>query len=165
MGKENDIDFKLTHDHIKKVCKPGNEAQTCRFLAMGPGGVEGFYCAKFGLLTNTINESADSGQMNARGNNCDALLGEIIKAKSTLIGKKVFYKETMPTIEITGTLEDIIYEKDKNSLSLKVRGDEEKDLPLDVHNLKYLQITREPDGFVFSACGLGTFAGSTKIFL
>lgn len=56
-------------EHVKAVCKIGaGEGKCCRYLIMGSGGFE---CARHTELSAAIDERADSGQMNAKGKNCE----------------------------------------------------------------------------------------------
>jgi hypothetical protein len=55
-------------EYWKNVCKPYT-GSCCRYLVMGS---DGFECARLSDdMIKTIDERADSGQMNAIGKNCE----------------------------------------------------------------------------------------------
>jgi len=159
------IVFKLTESHVQNVCKPGQEEKSCRFLSMGGSG---FTCLKFSSLTETLNNKVSKGEMTAKGNNCNSLLAAIIAGKAELIGKKVEYRETMPTVIMTGTLKDIECTQTSANETLpnllKISGEFEEGAESCQLNVTSLQITETSDYFLFEVCGLGAFAGSTKIY-
>jgi len=152
-----DISFKLTDKHIKHVCKIGKKEKTCRFLALG----ELFSCEKFGSLGCTINDRVKENKMVARGDNCDGLLGVIIENKADLIGKKVKYKESFPTIVIDGTVKDLVFEKEKKEFTLHIDAGENS-FPFMI-NTDYLEISNTEKIIRFSVSGVGLIAGFAEI--
>jgi hypothetical protein len=61
------MNTELTIEHIKNICKIGQQENTCAFI-MGFGGV--FSCAKGSGLEKTIRSRLDAGLMSARGDHC-----------------------------------------------------------------------------------------------
>lgn len=60
----------LTEEHIKAVCKFQDGHATCRFLTLGPDGME---CAKYTNLHMMITQRADEKAMRAQGDNCEGM--------------------------------------------------------------------------------------------
>ncbi len=60
-------DKMITKEVLHKVCKPGQGAKTCRYVAVS---ADGFECAKHTILRKTIDSKTD---MIARGDNCIGL--------------------------------------------------------------------------------------------
>lgn len=57
-------------DHVKTVCKMGQGAVTCRYLAVG----NGFICAKTNpSLKALLDEKVASGKMGSKGDNCEGM--------------------------------------------------------------------------------------------
>jgi len=155
------INFTLTKEHIKTVCKPGKGKKTCAYLS---GGSNGLKCAKFSPLMNIIGDRLRKKEMRAQGDNCDALLGEILKQKAELIGKKAMNIEKMPTIEEEGVVEDLIYNKGKNWFSIMFKPTKSSAYAIGF-STKSLEITNSPDSITFELAGMGAFAGQLKISL
>jgi hypothetical protein len=57
----------LTEDHVKSVCRPGADHDTCRYLAMSP---KGWSCEKHSSLAQLIDDRVASKTIVARGDNC-----------------------------------------------------------------------------------------------
>jgi len=57
----------ISKEQLYKVCKPGQGANTCRYIVVG---AEGFECAKHTSLRGTIDKRTD---MHAKGDNCIGL--------------------------------------------------------------------------------------------
>ena len=161
MVKIVNIPFKLTNEYTKEVCKIGAGKDTCRYLVMGP---DGFTCGKFDtFLMPIINDRMAKNTMGAQGDNCDALLGEIIKAKSDFLGKKVEYAETMPSYQLYGTVADLLHDKERKSFTIYIKDDGKVPVPHSI-DTDMLGISDKGDHFVFEISGVGALAGSTKIF-
>lgn len=58
----------LTDSHVMEVCRPGEKAGTCRYLAMG---VTGWSCEKHTSLAEVLDNRVRTGTINARGDNCE----------------------------------------------------------------------------------------------
>lgn len=153
------ISFVLTDEHTEEICKVGKGNETCRYLTSSAGS---FVCAKFGPLMETLNNKAKNNEMESLGDNCDSLLGEIMQAKESLVGKKVTYTETMPSFSIDGTVKCLDYDKEKSWLTIKIVTGKET-FPYEV-NTESLEINDSPNYIKFGVCGLGAFAGSLKIY-
>jgi len=59
--------------HAKTVCKIGQGAACCRYLAMGGNG---WSCEKGSNLRYHLDARVAQGTMNARGDNCDGRLSK-----------------------------------------------------------------------------------------
>lgn len=59
---------KLTDCHVMEVCRLGEQAETCRYLAMGAGG---WSCEKHSPLAGTLDDRVTKGTITARGDNCE----------------------------------------------------------------------------------------------
>lgn len=64
----------ITEHHFWRVCQPGIPPTTCRYLTMGPAGIE---CAKGLPLGVQIDELHAAGQMRAQGDNCPGRTGSM----------------------------------------------------------------------------------------
>lgn len=60
----------LTDDHVDSVCRMGQGADCCRYLTIGPEGLE---CAKLTPLKATLDQRVATGSFTARGDNCDGI--------------------------------------------------------------------------------------------
>lgn len=60
----------VSEENVKSVCKIGCGAETCRYLSFGQTG---FNCEKHTGLRKLINRMVKSGEMNAKGDNCEGL--------------------------------------------------------------------------------------------
>lgn len=59
--------------HAKEVCKIGQGAECCRYLAMGS---KGWSCEKFGSLSRMLDARVREGTMRAKGDNCEGRLAQ-----------------------------------------------------------------------------------------
>lgn len=59
-------------DHARDVCKVGEGAETCRYLA-SCGKWLGWSCEKKSPLKRYIDRHVDMGEQSARGDNCKGL--------------------------------------------------------------------------------------------
>ncbi len=93
-----------TPDHVQTVCRPGQGAQTCRYLSIGPGrdGVR-YGCEKATSVRQTIDQRIKEGTMNSRGDNCRGILGFIADNQADLIGNKAVHHEDGEDTEETFT--------------------------------------------------------------
>jgi len=62
--------MKLLNDHIKNVCKIGQNNDCCQYLIAGP---EGFECAKVSApeLIHILDERVRLNTIHAQGDNCE----------------------------------------------------------------------------------------------
>mgnify|MGYP001612230598 CR=1 FL=1 len=58
----------IAHEHVKTVCRPGYNAQTCRYLTLGASGWD---CEKLTSLGVVRDERVRVGPMNAQSDNCE----------------------------------------------------------------------------------------------
>lgn len=58
----------LEKEQLRKICKLGSGEATCSFLSFS--SEDGFSCLKKTGLEEIIRQKRDSGQMNAKGDNC-----------------------------------------------------------------------------------------------
>jgi hypothetical protein len=56
----------LPKEHVKDICKFGQAEKTCRYLSMGPGGLE---CEKGTSIGTIIDQRSAEGTMKAKGDN------------------------------------------------------------------------------------------------
>jgi hypothetical protein len=110
-----------------------------------------------------LEQRAKDGTINARSDNCGGLLDIIVENRAGLIGKKIRYKETSPTLELEGTLKELSV-KDG---ALCIIGDWENpkvsgDLGIAT---KALKISIAGRSITFELAGLGAFGGVSTIFL
>jgi hypothetical protein len=54
---------------VRDVCKVGQGAACCRYLALGPLAI-GWMCAKHTALKDTLDERVAEGTLKAQGDNC-----------------------------------------------------------------------------------------------
>jgi len=146
-----------TEKHVKKVCKPGQGENACCFLATGSNG---WSCEKSGDLRKIIEKRVDTNTINAKSDNCDGLFGLIFKHQKDLIGKKVEYKESMPTYRSSGLLKNMGVRRDALFISWNDNGEKNT-----IIKLKDLKIIIENQSIGFEISGIGSFAGKTTIFL
>jgi hypothetical protein len=64
----------LTADHVKTICKPGQQGATCSFLSVQGGG---FACAKGTPVESFIRQRLAEGTLKAKGDNCDGETGSV----------------------------------------------------------------------------------------
>ena len=64
----------LTAEHLKNVCRFGQEALTCSFLVVGEGG---YSCSKGTPVEAIIIQRRKSGSIQARGDNCKGKTGQV----------------------------------------------------------------------------------------
>ncbi len=148
-----------TEEQVKNVCQPGQGEKTCRYLTAG--GRPLWYCAKASSLKAALDERVAKGTMKARGDNCGGLLGLIMDNQEDLVGKKVEYKETMPTCVSNGTF-TIMEIKDKFlNLFWKV-GEKEENTG---YNIDYLGISLIRQSIIFEIAGIGIMGGTVTIDL
>jgi hypothetical protein len=57
-------------EYAKTICKIGQGAETCRYLAMYPAG---YSCEKHTAMGRDMDEWASTGRIGAQGDNCDGL--------------------------------------------------------------------------------------------
>ena len=76
--------MKISNQHLVGVCKVGQGAECCRYLMVG--GLEGVECVKrHTFLKSIIDSRVASGEMTARGDNCDGHGSPIRKSKTRII--------------------------------------------------------------------------------
>ena len=148
-----------TEEHVKKVCKIEQGEETCRYLTMSP---DGWNCAKSGSLRRAIDERIEKGTMNAKGDNCEGILGLIIEKQEELKGKRVEYRESMPSYTSGGDFEGISMKG--STCSIVWRDSEGKEDGQSI-SVEHLDITVTPRSIVFGISGLGSFAGITTLYL
>lgn len=146
-------------EHVEKVCKIGQGEKTCRYLVISSG--KGFECSKASSLRQTIDRRFAGGTMNAKGDNCGGLLGVIIENQEILKGRKIQYKESMPTYETEGTLENIQVEKEILGINGNWSNSENRDVAIAIDAL---EISVNMTNITFGLAGLGAFGGRTTIF-
>ncbi|OGI47028.1 hypothetical protein A2121_02600 [Candidatus Nomurabacteria bacterium GWB1_40_6] len=143
-------------EHVKKFCQPGAEAKTCRYLTAGGSG---FGCAKYTSLRMTIDDRKD--KMNARGDNCEGILKIIMEHVSELIGKRVCYRESMPTRISAGPLKEMKIEDGMFSIIWDYDGKED----YTTFAVSALGISISSSEIQFNLAGPGSFGGEAAIFL
>jgi len=96
--------------HVETVCKPGQGAATCRYLAVSPGR-EGtrYTCEKASGLRPQIDERVKAGTMVAQGDNCGGQLQVIVDNQELLRGSRTVHREDGEEIE--GTFDQISVRK------------------------------------------------------
>lgn len=62
--------MKITSQQLKEVCKIGQGNECCRYITVGPQGIE---CAKNTGLKITLDQKVNNGEMVAQGDNCEGL--------------------------------------------------------------------------------------------
>lgn len=146
-----------TEKHVKKVCKPGQEGNICCFLVIGTNR---WSCEKSGDLRKIIEKRVNTDTINTKSDNCDGLLELILKRQKYLIGKKVEYKESMPTYRSSGLVKTIAIRR--NALIISWDDNGEKNT---IINLKDLKIIIEDQSICFEILETNSFTGRTTIFL
>jgi hypothetical protein len=63
---------RLTDDHVKTTCRPGQGAETCRFLTMS---AQGWCCEKLSGLAGYLNRRVATNDITAQGDNCEGRIG------------------------------------------------------------------------------------------
>ncbi len=150
-----------SEEHVDKFCRPGRGEKTCCYLTMAKGGWD---CAKATALKQTIDARVVEGTMNSKGDNCQGLLGLILKRWQELKGARVRYEESMPSIQEEGTLQEIGVRDGILQMNVSWRGQTEEFSP--TINTDCLDISVVDNSIVFDVAGLpGSFAGKTTIFL
>lgn len=148
-----------SEERVKEVCKPGNGDKTCRYLTMG---TRGWSCAKASSLKKTLDEKVVTNQMHAKGDNCDGLVGEILKYAEALKSMQTSYSESMPSFEDNGVLKEI-YVKD-GMLYITAIWDQNGEQTYS-YSLDYIDIDLIAYSITFGISGLGTFGGRTTVYL
>ncbi|MBI4118341.1 MAG: hypothetical protein HY455_02315 [Parcubacteria group bacterium] len=149
-----------TEQHVREVCKLGQGEKSCRYLAMGGRG--GWTCLR-AKQKEYLDGRVANGQLQAKGDNCEGVLGELLKNKASLVGKRVRYQEQMPTLEVAGVLRDLRVEGDMLHIIADWEG-ETMGQGCTI-NIDYLNLDITPASITMSISGLGSFAGITTIFL
>ncbi|PCI20155.1 hypothetical protein COB64_02490 [Candidatus Wolfebacteria bacterium] len=146
-------------EHIEKTCKPGKGKKTCRYLTMTSNG---WSCAKYNSIKDTIDDRVSKGEMKAVGDNCDGILGQIIENQELLQGKRIEYKERMPSFETSGVLEKVEIKDGELCFIADWEGETEGTISITVDNLDVNVLL---DRITFGVLGLDHIAGRTTIFL
>ncbi len=141
-----------SEDYIDNTCKRGQHAEACRYLVFD----EGFSCGKASFSRGMIDKRFKEGDMGAKGDNCDGILGFVNENQSLLVGNKTIYKEQAPTITEEATFERLEIENGRILLTTS----KENFLNLSEEDV---QIDINPKGLAFSARGLGAFVGTLQI--
>ena len=148
-----------SESHVDDVCKKGQGAATCRYLMYSSNG---FVCGKNGEMRELVDRRAREGTMTAQSDNCEGVLGVLIENKDQLTGNKIVYRETMPTIETSGTLMDIRVQKDATRLDITWEDGRVDYLSWSNDNL-LLKVL--PGSVSFEVNGIGAFGGIAKVYL
>lgn len=143
-------------EHVKKFCRPGAGRESCCYLTSSG---RGWGCTKYTSLRRSIDERKSG--MNAQGDNCEGLLGVIMEHIPELVGKKVSYRESMPTHVSEGPLKEI---KIKGGM-LSITWDENGKEDYTTLAVNALGIHVSASEIEFSLAGLGSFGGETSISL
>lgn len=61
------LPIRLADGYVREVCKVGQGAACCRYLAIGD---KGWSCLKLDALKGIVDARAEAGTMVARSNNC-----------------------------------------------------------------------------------------------
>ncbi len=150
-----------SEEHVDKFCKPGRGEKTCRYLTMTK---DGWNCAKATALRQEIDARVANGTMNSKGDNCQGLLGLILKRHQELEGARVRYEESMPSVQKEGTLQEIGVRDGILQINVGWKGQTEEFSPS--INTDCLDISVVDNSIVFGVAGVpGSFAGKTTIFL
>lgn len=160
--------------HVREVCERGGGEGRCRYLTAvyTPGGTFRNTCEKYGSLRNVIDQRVAENSMRRKGDNCDGLVGVLKHELGSLVGTRVEYMESYPTLTVGGTLKDIdivppvstsygndtIERGSASSLRMKVDWEDGRDYSPGYY-LHDLQIDVATNGLSFSVRGAGTFAG------
>ncbi len=166
--------------HVREVCERGGGEAQCRYLTAvyAPGGVFSNSCAKYGGLRNVIDQRVAENSMRRKGDNCEGLVGVLKHELGSLVGTRVEYTESDPTLTLGGTLKEIeivpsvatSYENDTIerrsacSLRMKVDWDDGEDYSPGYY-LHDLQIDVATNALSFSVRGAGTLAGVITVRL
>lgn len=166
--------------HVREVCERGGGEARCRFLTgvYTPGGALRNNCEKYGELRNVIDRRVADNSMSRKGDNCEGLVGVLKHELGSLVGTRVEYAESYPTLTLSGTLKDIdivpavatSYGNDTieacSAYSLRIQVDREdgRDYSPGYH-LHDLQIGVTTNGLSFSVRGAGTLAGVITVRL
>jgi hypothetical protein len=143
-----------------------------------PGGTFRNTCEKYGRLRNVIDQRVAENSMRRKGDNCEGLVGVLKHELGSLIGARVEYTESYPTLTLGGTLRDIdivpsvatsygndtIERRSAYSLRMKVDWEDGRDYSPGYY-LHDLQINITTNGLSFSVRGAGTFAGAITVRL
>lgn len=166
--------------HVREVCERGGGEARCRFLTgvYTPSGALGNNCEKYGELRNVIDQRVAENSMSRKGDNCEGLVGVLKHELGSLVGTRVEYTESYPTLTLSGTLKEIdivasvatscgndtMEARNAYSLRMKVDWEDGRDYSPDYH-LHDLQIDVTTNGLSFSVRGAGTLAGVIAVRL
>jgi hypothetical protein len=166
--------------HVREVCERGGGEERCRYLTAvyTPGGTFRNTCEKYGRLRNVIDQRVAENSMTRKGDNCEGLVGVLKHELVSLVGTRVEYTESYPTLTLGGTLKDIdivpsvatsygndtIERRSAYSLRMKVDWKDGEDYSPGYY-LRDLQIDVATNTLSFSARGAGTLAGVITVRL
>lgn len=111
------LNFDLS-ESLFDLCKPDMGKNTCRFLEFCHGTPT---CTRFTSEGVERNKNAETETQYEQGSGCDAGLGDILKIKSQLIGKKVQYSYENHVFNETMFVGDIIFNKHRKKLIIQIR--------------------------------------------
>ena len=149
-----------TEKHVEKFCKLGEGEETCRYFSLAMGGSPRWSCEKTSSVKRLIDERIGQGTMNAKGDNCEGLLGLIMDNQKQLEGKRLEYSESMPSYRSSGVFKRMEIKSGILCLVWEEGGKKESN-SLSVNDLG---ITVARQSITFDIAGLGSFAGRTIIF-
>ena len=166
--------------HIREVCERSGGDGQCRYLTAvyTSGGTVRNTCEKYGRLRNVIDQRVAENSMRRKGDNCDGLVGVLMHELGSLIGARVEYIESYPTLTHGGTLKEIdfvpsvatssgndtIQRRCAYSLRMKVDWEDGRDYSPGYY-LHDLQIDVTTNGLSFGVRGAGTLAGVITVHL
>ena len=137
-----------TQKHVIEICKMGQGKETCRYLATGSR----WECLKTScLLKKNIDKKVENGEMIAKGDNCQGLLGLVIRNQRELKGKKVSY--IRPYCNITSGLKKIEVRDGILTITMFWQNGRKLDIALDINDLDII-VNREGINF-FQNLNLG----------
>jgi len=151
-----------SEQHVKETCKPGDGDGTCRYLMMGR---RGWNCGKGGSFKRILDERVRKGEMHAQGDNCAGILGVLHENQAALKGKRVEYRESMPTHLDSAVFTRMEIANGMLRLFVEDADEDEREKQISSINVDYLDMDVSPTAITFSISGLGSFGGETTIFL
>jgi hypothetical protein len=143
--------------HVREVCKHGSGEAACRYLAIVGGEIK---CGKYGPARDFIDRRVADNSMTAKGDNCEGIVGLLKEDSGSLTGTRIIYTESVPTLEVRGTLKGI--DINPSGIVMRVEWDEGKVYDPS-YDLGTVQIDLTKEGLLFSLRGAGDLAGVIAI--
>jgi hypothetical protein len=134
-----------TQKHGIEICKLGQKEKTCRYLFTDSTKGWRWGCIKTNNLRKLIETRVKNNETSAKGDNCEGLLGLIIKEQQKLKGRKVIY--IRPYCQITSNLKKIEIEDNIFRIVMEWENKRKLEFAFDIDDLDIIVNSQGIDFF------------------